>query len=107
MMNITMRAKRSTPSRRLAPWLEMLEGRITPSVTIQFDYSYDATDFFTKNPAAKAVLNEAARIVGDQINNHLGAIVPDPLAGRTWQTTFFNPAHPAQLVTVANPTIPA
>jgi hypothetical protein len=69
--------------------LEALESRLAPAVTIKFDYTYDTLHFFTKNPAAKTVLQEAAQILGRQLHNELAAIQPD--STDSWTMVFTRP----------------
>ena len=45
--------------------VELLEGRFAPAVLIQTDYSRD-TGFFA-NPAARAVVDQLARELGDEV----------------------------------------
>src|SRR5438270_1010039 len=98
---------RRPPRRRSArPGWERLEERLTPSLTIQLDYSYDTLGFFAQNPAAKAVLQQAADILGSQINDSLSAIAPNPGAGNTWTATFLNPSGGSTL-SAENLSIPA
>jgi hypothetical protein len=86
--------------------LERLEARLALSLSIQFDYSYDSSGFFTANPEAKAVLEEAAQVLGSRINDQLAAIVPNVRRGNVWSVNFTDPST-GQNVTVENPTIPA
>jgi hypothetical protein len=101
-----MRVRRPTRRRSFRPGWERLEERITPSLTIEFDYSFDSLGFFAENPAARTVLQEAAEIIGSQINDALTAIAPDPAAGDTWTASFLDPSTGSER-TVSNLSIPA
>jgi hypothetical protein len=85
---------------------ERLEGRVTPSLTIQIDYSLDSSGFFAEHPAAETVLQEAAGILGSQVNDSLSAIAPSPGTGNTWTADFTNPSSGSQ-TSVDNLSIPA
>ena len=75
--------------------LEQLETREVPSITIQIDYSYD-TGFFTNNPQARAILQQAATDLGNSISANLAAITPS--GGNSWTASFFNPTTGAPVV---------
>lgn len=83
-----------------------MEDRDVPAVAIQFDYSHDTNGFFTNNPAAKTVLQQAANDLTSQITTPLAAITPNPSIGNTWSETFTNPAT-GQQATVNNPSVSA
>jgi hypothetical protein len=85
---------------------DRLECRLPLSLSIQFDYSYDSTHFFTENPAAKVILEQAGQLLGSRINDSLSAIVPEVNGANTWSEEFANPSDGTQ-VSVSNPTIPA
>ena len=72
------------------------------SITIDFDYSYDTSGFFTANPQAKVVLQEAAQILGGEIHSSLAAIAPDPDDGDTWTAVAINPSDIAQDIDISN-----
>ncbi len=91
---------------RRAPAFEPVEPRFLLTLNFIFDYTYDAAGFFTANPQAKLVLQEAAALLGNQIQNNLAAITPDPTAGNTWSLFFTSPGDGSS-VTVNNPVIPA
>ena len=98
---------RRPPSRKgFRPGWERLEERIPLSLNIEFDDSYDSLGFFAENPAARTVLEEAAEIIGGQINDSLAAIAPDPAAGDTWTASFLDPTTGLER-TVNNLSIPA
>ena len=101
-----MRVRRSPRRKGFRTDWERLEERITRSLTIEFDYSYDSLGFFDKNPAAEAVLQEAAQIIGTQINDSLTAITPNPAAGDTWTARFLDPSTGSER-TVSNLDIPS
>jgi hypothetical protein len=85
--------------------LEPLEGRIAPSITFQFDDSFDTSGFFAANPAALSVLQQAGQFLGGQLHDHLAAIAPG--GGNTWTARFFNPSNPGSFSTVDNLSVPA
>ena len=93
------------------PLFEFLEERLAPAVAITFDYSQDTSGFFTQNPAAKTVLNEAAAILGSQLENSLSAINPlsatNVSQGNTWVASFNNPSKPGTIASVNNLVVPA
>jgi hypothetical protein len=99
----------SGPGRTSArPCVEALEVRITPSISIQFDYSYDAAGFFSgANAYRRAILQSAADAVMAQVGGHLTAIQPNPAAGDVWLAGAFNPGASGQMLTLSNLTIPA
>jgi LysM repeat protein len=84
-----------------------LEERIAPAIAFQFDYSYDSLGFFTANPAAKTVLQEAAQILGSQLNNNLAGFGSNPALDQYWDSYIPNPSNMATNVEVSNLTIPA
>lgn len=107
---MSLRARSSTftrgSRRSFRATLERLEPRLPLSLSIEFDYSYDELGFFTANPDARRVLEEAAAIIGGRITDNLAAIVPDGSRGRTWSEVFRNPSTGAR-TTVDDPSIPA
>lgn len=80
---------------------------IAPTIAITFDYSFDTSGFFTANPGAKTVLEEAAEILGSQLHDELAAIVPDPAGGNTWTAQIPNPSDISAQVSVPNLIVPA
>ncbi|MGP0064293.1 MAG: hypothetical protein ACLQGP_11920 [Isosphaeraceae bacterium] len=101
-----MRVRRPPSRKGFRPGWERLEERIPLSLNIEFDDSYDSLGFFAENPAARTVLEEAAEIIGGQINDSLAAIAPDPAAGDTWTASFLDPTTGLER-TVNNLSIPA
>lgn len=79
---------------RFCPRVEMLESRLTPSVTIRFDYSLDTSGFFN-DPARRAALERA----GDKISSHLyDNLSPITASGaNSWTASFFNPSTNAMV----------
>jgi hypothetical protein len=72
---------------------------------IVFNYTYDASGFFTAHPAAKDRLNDAAATFA-LLNDNLSAITPG--GSNTWSINFQNPgAGGGPGVTINNPTIAA
>lgn len=91
---------RSRPRRpQLA--LEPLEPREVPAVTIQFDYTYDSSGFFS-DPARRAILEQVGNDIASHLDASLAAIVPG--GGNTWTEMFFNPST-GQQATVSNPSL--
>ncbi len=80
---------------------------IGPSLTIEFDDSYDTSGFFAANPGAMAVLEQAGQILGSQIHETLDAINPDAGAGNTWVASFPGPSDPQQYQQLTNLVVPA
>ena len=85
--------------------LELLEDRLTPSISIQFDYSYD-TGFFTNHPDRQTLLATAASVIAARINDSLAPIIPSPVLGDTWTAVFNNPGNEAT-AQINNLTVPA
>ena len=77
---------------RRRPECERLESRIAPAIAFQFNYSLDSLGFFTANPAAKTVLQEAGQIIGSQLNDNLVRIQYNPSLGDYWDATSPTPA---------------
>ena len=84
--------------------LTPLEDRITPAVTLRFDYSYDTSGFFNDS-THRAALEKAGSDLVAPITTSLSAITPSG-STNTWQAIFNNPSTGNQ-VSVNNPTIPA
>jgi hypothetical protein len=87
-------------------WLEALEDRLAPSITIQIDYSYDTNNFFNGHANRQAILQLAVNKLTSRLGDSLEAIVPDPAAGDTWTATFTDPVT-GQVDSLNDPTIPA
>lgn len=85
------------------PQIELLEARLTPTVTIDLDYRFDASGFFN-DPARQAILQLAADTLGSRLNDSLTGIVPS--GGNTWQAQFTNPANGIQ-ASIPNLVVPA
>ena len=100
-----MQTHREPHTRRTAGLrLEALEAREVPALTIQINYSYDTSGFFTNNPAARTIMQDVATQMGDALSANLAAISPS--GSNTWSETFFDPATGAQ-TTVTDPTVGA
>lgn len=82
--------------------LDVLEDRLAPALSFQFDYSLDGAGFFA-DPAARAALERAAADLGSRIISTPAAIAPG--AGDSWQAVFHHPTTGAE-VRLTNPTIP-
>ena len=78
-----------------------------PSITIELNYSYDTSGFFTTNPQAKALMQEAAQILGSELHSNLAAITPDPGLGESWAAYTFNPSDPNENISFSNLSVPA
>lgn len=91
------------PRPRFRPAAEALEGRDVPAVGIRFDYSFDATGFFT-DPAKRAALEQAGADLGRHLSAPLAALTP--AAGNTLVVSFFSPAT-GQRVRLLNTAVPA
>lgn len=76
-------------SHREPPVFELLEPRVLLSISIELDYSFDASGFFD-DPARRDVIEAAADYLGGLLNDSLNAIVPS--GGNEWRIQFTNPA---------------
>jgi hypothetical protein len=85
------RRQHTSGPRGHAPRIEPLEDRLTPSVNIQFDYSYDAAGWF--NSQRRGMLELAGRTLGSRLNDTLAAITPG--GANFWQATFWHPSNGA------------
>ncbi len=83
--------------------LEALEPRALLSITLDFDYTYDSSNFFDTQ-AKRDVLQAAGNVIASEINDNLLAIQPS--GSNTWSEVFANPSTGSQQ-TVSNPTVPA
>lgn len=95
--------KKNTPARARRLRLELLEAREVPAITVQLDYSYDASGFFN-DPSRRAILQQAVDDIASHLSANLPGIAPSP--GNTWSETFFNPAT-GQQTSIDNPTVAA
>jgi len=68
----------------------LLSAATAQAITIQFDYSFDTSGFFTSNPTAKTDLEAAAQFFDTHLTDTLTAISPD--SSNTWTADFFNPS---------------
>jgi len=96
-----MPPQRTAPAAVVRPWVEELESRETPAVTIRFDFTYDRTGFFN-DPARRAALQQAAGTIGPRLNDTLAGLAPS--GNNSWQASFFNPGTNSTVV-LTNPTI--
>ena len=83
----------AVPLRRTTLHLDQLEARENPSLTVQFDYSFDTSGFFN-DPTRRSELQAAADALTARIGTTLAAIAPDAGIGNNWTLTTFNPADP-------------
>jgi hypothetical protein len=81
--------------------VDELESRLTPSVAIRFDYTFDNSGFFS-DPARKAALQRAADLITPHLQDDLAAIVPS--GANTWEASLFNPVSNTT-ITLHSPTI--
>jgi hypothetical protein len=75
------------------PRIEALEDRLTPSVTIQFDFSLDRSGFFLGHPDRLLVLQQAADWLTRGLGNQLAPVQWGPFP-------LHDPNNPNSLVTV-------
>lgn len=73
-------------------------------VDIQFDYTYDTSNFFTGNAQRQNLLNAAAQVFESRFTDNLTAITPG--GGNTWSAVFDHPTTGVQQI-VNNLTIAA
>lgn len=66
-----------------------LEDRVVPNISFKFDYSLDSTGFFN-DPARRALLESAGRMLTDRIADTLAAVVAS--GTDTWTPSITNPA---------------
>ncbi|MBI2825592.1 MAG: PEP-CTERM sorting domain-containing protein [Planctomycetia bacterium] len=76
----------------------------TSAITITFDYSFDANNFFDTQ-IKKDLLNAAANTIASHLSDSLTAITPNA-PSNTWTASFFNPAT-GSIQTLSNLSIPA
>jgi hypothetical protein len=69
--------------------LEMLEDRLTPTISFDFDYTFDTTGFFA-DPVRREALERVGADIASRIASTPSAIIPS--GTNTWTATFFNPA---------------
>ena len=84
-------------------WFETLESRLTPTVSVRFDYSFDTSGLFG-NPAARAAMDRVAAAVTAEMGDTLGAITPS--AGNTWTAQVYDSATNSTR-SISNPTVGA
>jgi len=75
----------------------LMATRSASGLTIDFDYTYDTNGFFTANPQAKTLLNDAAEVFENRLSDSLSAITPGTEGSitDTWTTDAFNPSDPS------------
>ncbi|MDA1163250.1 MAG: hypothetical protein O3B13_09125 [Planctomycetota bacterium] len=72
--------------------VEVLQTRILPAVTFQFDYSQDTSGFFS-SPERRQILELAGNEVGSRLDDTLLEIIPHKFdVSDTWTATFEDPA---------------
>lgn len=85
------------------------------TITFQFDYTYDTSNFFADNPEAKVDLQDAANFYSSLLGNQLGVIDPTAQSAidsstDTWITDAFNPSDPNNTssdIQLSNVVVPA
>jgi hypothetical protein len=82
---------------------ESLESRRLFALAIQIDYSLDTAGFFA-SADRRAVLEQAASMIGSRLDDALAAITPG--GGNSWSLVFNHPST-GQQHTIVNPSIPA
>ncbi len=77
------------------------------NIDIQFDFSYDTSNFFSSNPDSVAALNAAASVFETRFADNLTAITSS--GGNSFDTAFFNPADPfaASYISLADQSVQA
>jgi hypothetical protein len=98
-----LRSGKPPHGRRPSLGCEPLEERCLPSLTIAFDYSLDANDFFDTQ-AKRDLLQQAGQLLGARLADHLEAIVPAGI--NTWWATVDDPATGA-VDSLTDLTVPA
>ncbi len=83
--------------------LESLDARIVPALTVQFNYSLDASGFFS-DPTRRAALEAATQQLVSRLDADFDPIVPH--LGNTWGLLLNSPSS-GQQVEIPNPSIPA
>jgi len=75
------------------------------AMTIELDYTYDTTGFFTDNPAARNTLEAVAQVFSQNISDTLSALIPQ--GANSWELRFTRPDTGVNDLWVDNPTIAA
>ena len=73
------------------------------NIDIQFDFSYDTSNFFSSNPDSVATLNAAASVFETRFADNLTAITSS--GPNHFSTVFFNPSTPGADVTLSNQSV--
>jgi hypothetical protein len=95
-----------TPSRTTVLSVPRLENRVTPTITVLFDFRFD-TGFFTNHPDRIATIRAAAADVGSRFSDTLAAIPFPSTPGNTWKAEFDRPSGVGQPEEVDNLLVPA
>lgn len=75
------------------------------ALTIEFDYTYDTSGFFSgANAYRRTLLDDAAQVYESHLTDSLAAITPG--GSNTWSNAFLDPATGAQ-TSMSNITVPA
>ncbi len=94
--------RRAREARRLTPRLQALEERRLLTITVQLDYRFDTSGFFT--PAVRALMQQAANNDVADLGVSLQAITPS--GGNTWSEVFQDLSAGINH-SIDNPTVPA
>lgn len=70
-------------------WLEPLENRLTPTVNVRFDYSFDTSGLFN-NPEARAAMERVGSAITARMTDSLAAITPS--GTNTWTAQVYDSA---------------
>jgi hypothetical protein len=74
-------------------------------ITLDFDFTYDTSGFFTANPEATGLLTAAATELASRLSDSLNEI-PTPTDGSSWNARFNHPAT-GVLESILNLVVPA
>ena len=73
------------------------------NIDIQFDFSYDSSNFFAANPGSIAVLDAAASVFETRFADTLSAITSS--GANHFSPSFFDPSAPAANITLSNQSV--
>lgn len=73
------------------------------NIDIQFDFSYDTSNFFSSNPGSVDVLNAAASLFETRFTDSLSAITSS--GSNHFSTVFFDPSSPDADITLQNQSV--
>lgn len=87
--------------------LTPLEARVTPTISVLFDFRFDTAGFFTNHPDRIATIRAAAADVGARFSDTLTAIPYPSAPGDFWKAKFDRPGGVGQAEEVTNLLVPA